>query len=439
MQEPVGAYRGLAGLARLRMLRVAVAGAFFVAVIVGAKWLLGFLLPTGDSWHAVADAARDVPVKIEPVADPVFALSPRQIRWIAQQVKLPPDGRMTSSLCLHQMHVHGVEAKMEIDGKSVPILEIVLDEALARQYLGRQAAVRTRYGVRFREVLPIGGDHASTSGESHRDQCLGCFAELGIPLSREMIVGGECFALRDVLRDSLAEFSLEQEELAWTALAYALYLPPREVWTNRFGETYRFDDVVDELLRRPLNRTCCCGMHIIHTLTAIARVDAQIPILSDEARSRVRSYLRRLSEAVASRQQPDGSWTFDWHRGLVAHEPVAHVHSGRATPETTLLATGHVAEWMLILPNEMQPPPRVRRDAARWLYARLRESTEQDRLTAFCPYTHAAYAVRQWADVSTGETTGRSETADLRGQPFDPQDTPRAVSFPISHAGIRRN
>jgi hypothetical protein len=317
----------------------------------------------------------------------------------------------------HQIWVHGADATLEASGRSVPILQILLDGELGQRYLGRPAAVRTRYGVRFPQVAQFArGQSAGT--ESHRDQSLGCLAECGIPLSQEMVVEGERLSLRDALTDSLADFHLGQAELAWTATAYACYLPPIDCWANRFGERFSFDAVIKELMARPLNQASCCGMHVVHSLTLIARVDETCPILSEEVRSLQWSYLRKLSEAAVSRQQQDGSWAFNWHAGVVPYETVPYARTSTATPETTLLATAHVAEWLLILPAQMQVSRDVRRRAAQWLHARLRGSSEKDRLYSFCPYTHAAYSLRHWGRVSGTEASGQVGPGEVRAGRF---------------------
>src|SRR5207302_3298465 len=111
---------------------------------------------------------------------------------------------------------------------------------------------------------PTGGAEGTArdpSMELHRDQTLAAFAELGLPLSFTLQGDGGTGTLRDVLDDSLANFHLGQKELAWTALAYALYLPPVKSWINRYGERFGFDQLVSEMLDRPLDAESCGGTH----------------------------------------------------------------------------------------------------------------------------------------------------------------------------------
>jgi hypothetical protein len=201
--------------------------------------------------------------------------------------------------------------------------------------------------------------------------------------------------MRDVLADSLANFHLGQRELEWTTVAYALYLPPIRVWTNRFGETFSFDDIAHELMRRPLALTSCCGTHVLHTLAILTRADAQISILSPDTRENVHRHLRQAVQVLVAKQQTDGRWTPDWFNTFSPYVGAAVAERSLApTDSNCLLVTSHVAELLLYLPSDIPVPDEVLRAAASWLAKNVEHASIEDGRKASCPFTHALCVLR---------------------------------------------
>jgi hypothetical protein len=212
--------------------------------------------------------------------------------------------------------------------------------------------------------------------------------------------------LWDVLRDSIANFHTHQKELEWTALAYALYLPPVREWTNRFGERATFDDLVEELLARELRTSSCCGTHVVYTLTILARVDQQIPVLGATARQRLWQRLRDVIQVVRASQAADGGWSADWYRRLTPQLEPPPVNARPDQPNIRLTATGHLAEWLLYVPEELDVPQSSVLRAGRWLYDMVRDPPPAVIANQFCPYSHAVCVLRHLVNCGDG---GRSE------------------------------
>ena len=206
------------------------------------------------------------------------------VEWLDRQIQLPTRIKSSSSTLLHLLRVHGKSGQIEGGEPSSgeAILKLLTDESAGAAYFGQSPVVHTASGARFptREKSPTD----DRSLEQHRDQTLAGLGELGLPLSYPLKVGDRTASLRDVLRDSIANFHLRQEEIAWTAMAYVLYLPPIRAWANRYGERFTFDDLADELQRRPMDKESCAGIHILCALTLLARVNAEARVLSGGAR-----------------------------------------------------------------------------------------------------------------------------------------------------------
>jgi hypothetical protein len=230
-------------------------------------------------------------------------------------------------------------------------------------------------------------------------------AELGVPLCQRIVTNEGIFSLRDVVRDSLAQFNLEQDELEWTAFAYAAYLPPQGHWVNRYGEACSFDDVAAQLLVQPLTKSSCCGMHVVFALTEILYADSGAEhILSEQMRRQVDQMLHKWLSQIISTQLPDGSWTAHWWDLAAAHEAMAS--GGISYPvHPRLLATSHIAEWLFMLPSSFQVPSNTSLKATGYLLSRLKMASKKEMWQEFCPYSHACHALRCLAD-----STGAKET-----------------------------
>jgi hypothetical protein len=345
---------------------------------------------TADLSLEAADAARPVPLRIGPRARHALDLGPEDRARVSRQIRPFDRQHNMLSLCLHVLRVHGLSARFAEGDlpSSEAILELLTSEEASRKYFGHPAMIRTRSGVRYPTAGVV---MAPSSGwESHRDQVLAAFGELGIPLTQPLRFPDATLSVRDVLQDSLANYQADQGELMWTGLAYALYLPPSRSWLNRFGERTTFDDLASELLARPLNRSPCAGTHLIYTLTVLGRADQQEPVLTGAVRERLWQRLRQARDAALATQEPDGSWPLDWNRALLADTEQKQQAPDITDPDSRLLTTGHLAEWLLYLPEELAVPESCLRQAGWWLYERLRVASPDQVRDNFCPYAHAA-------------------------------------------------
>jgi hypothetical protein len=322
--------------------------------------------------HAADIRPRNEPLRVSGATKHLIPLSTDEYRVLSALVQPPrKHGRLTNSYLLHLLRVHG------------------LDEQLQGSEL--------RSGEQIKIALT-------------GDQVLASLGELGLPLSQPIVSGQSKGSLRQVLEDSVANFYLKQRELAWTTLAYSLYLPPQKSWTNRFGETFTFDDLASAMMDVRLDEQSCAGTHSLYSLTILARVDRQSPVLSDTVRVRLGNRLERAVAAAVHAQDADGSWHPGWNRDLLP-EGVPRFWSPVDDARNRLIATGHLAEWFLYLPAELAPPDRVLIRAAGWIRTKLLAATADDVEQSFCPYTHAACLLRRvaYANLSPGSTLSRSQ------------------------------
>jgi hypothetical protein len=362
--------------------------------------------------HAADIRPRNEPLRVSGATKHLIPLSTDEYRVLSALVQPPrKHGRLTNSYLLHLLRVHGLDEQLQgSELRSGEQIKIALTgDDLGRRLLGNSPLARTPYGLRYptREQTSIEMDR---SLEEHRDQVLASLGELGLPLSQPIVSGQSKGSLRQVLEDSVANFYLKQRELAWTTLAYSLYLPPQKSWTNRFGETFTFDDLASAMMDVRLDEQSCAGTHSLYSLTILARVDRQSPVLSDTVRVRLGNRLERAVAAAVHAQDADGSWHPGWNRDLLP-EGVPRFWSPVDDARNRLIATGHLAEWFLYLPAELAPPDRVLIRAAGWIRTKLLAATADDVEQSFCPYTHAACLLRRvaYANLSPGSTLSRSQ------------------------------
>ncbi len=366
---------------------------------------------------AAMGASRVAPLAVRPIVPTIDAgLDPAAVAQ--QTARLWPRRKAALGDIIHALRVFGPEDRA-LEGRPsyAEMRGLLLDSKSNMDWFdGSLSFIETRHGLRF--VPPV-----SRSGrreqQPHTDQVLAILGELGVPLDTTIRTPAGDRLVRALLDDAVAEFQIDQE-LEWTAVALALYLPPARAWTNRFGETTDFDTLAHELMGRPLARASCAGTHTLYALAMIDRADALDPVLSATTRGDLRDLLSQLSAEVAAGQRDDGSFNPYWYRRVDGLSWYAHYRAMRRSPgsqrgapelylegeaddlvEHKVLVTGHHVEWTLMLPPKMQMPPAVLARAAGFLARALSDASDGELANMFCPFSHASRFLRQAARAQT--------------------------------------
>jgi hypothetical protein len=329
---------------------------------------------------------RENPIQVLPARIPLLPLSPQQKDMIWQFAQMPPEGKATVSDCVHLLQVYSLQTPQtaNVEKQIQKLYSVLQDPIVGERILGAPVFNTTPYGLR------MAPNAQSRSSESHRGQGLASLAELGLPITWEIKIGGRKHCLNEALEDCIANFYLKQDELPFTAVALSLYLPPEKEWTNRYAERCTFDDLAVEICSRRFRGSCCAGSHLLYAAMILYRVDLQEPILSPPMRVQVRGYLRQALDALVTMQLQDGSWGIDWFASVPGQEDLRETQwSPLDSPRGRLLATSHLTEWILYLPPEFEPPQDVLQRAGIWLLHRLEEAKDNTDDAPLCPYTHA--------------------------------------------------
>ncbi len=345
-----------------------------------------------------ATAINPTPVKLshrlsieDVVSDPAYA---RMFHRVAAE------NPQHISTVLHAIRFYGADHKVY---RGTPdectLLELLTDESLSQKHLGGFGLVQTPYGVRG-VTVPRPRAFVENSQQSHDLQILATLASLGVPRSHPIRFRDKTLTVGDLLDDAIATFSLEREEIEWSAFSLILYLPPRRTWTNKFGREFNFDELCEHLLDASLDTTCS-GTHLLYGMTALLLVDRQMPILEPKNSRRLGDRLAEVARYLEASQKPEGFWEGYWFLGLdddtfrdeeIADEVDELERTQRRV--SRVLATGHHLEWLMKLPPEMQPGETCFRNAGRWLNECVIAESDEVIRSNYCPYTHAVNAVR---------------------------------------------
>ena len=358
-------------------IKMGVLGVLLLCTSISGVWFFRNSQP-----KTFSTSPSDVPRRFPPIAKRIFPADSEQARSVAAACRVRLSVAPSGPVMCHMLRLYG---QSDIPGWSLSsgseILKILTDDSIAQEKLGKTFLLPTRTGFRYR--LPIAGAvRTGTDGESHRDLFLAAFAELGLPLSTPIMHASKDGRVRDLLSDSIENFDLQQNEIAWTAIAYTIYLPDLSHWTNREGKRFDMEQLTREILSRPLASSSCGGTHLLFALTLILRSNERGHFLSTASREALRDHLKCCVGVAISAQSSDGSWTSRWERGM----PILSDHESQLSK---LLITGHMMEWMEYLPDDLQPPIPVYERGAAWLCRALTEVKVINAGIWVCPWTHA--------------------------------------------------
>jgi hypothetical protein len=238
---------------------------------------------------------------------------------------------------------------------------------------------RSEYGVAV-EVGTVPGSIG------HVDQYLKVAGDLGLSSGTQLELGdGETATISDVLRDSLAQFQIDQE-LDFTAASYAMWLPPHRSWHDRFGVEHSLEEVVGALLRRPVGSGACFGTHLPYALVQLYRSNEECYLFSRSLAGRIATTLSRVSRLLERHQSREGAWYAQWQESASADEtePAAF---------QAIAATGHHLEWISYAPPPLRPGEETIRRAARFLAESIPLNSVTTISRSYPRFSHAARAL----------------------------------------------
>jgi hypothetical protein len=340
--------------------------------------------PPGE--HQRPEAIRVTPHRAAALTIPDGEWTP-VLASLRETIMASEDSDVPAAL-VHALRLDGADAALEVPGIGFRrISELLRDTRLQRQRYGNTFLRLTREGARYTWPTLIYAYKGSLR-ESHFDQIFASLAECGVSLDADIWTESGPGTVNDLLRDALATFDSNRQELEWTMIALAIYMPPRTEWIDRFNRRHDMDALAKLALDAALERRSCGGTHMWYAMLVLLRAHLAEPFLSSDLADALLVRVCGLRDAALATQRPDGAWCSAW-----------------TTPppdgtRASILVTSHVAECLLYLPEPLltSATRRALSSAGAWLWERLQHYSNEEesiRQQLLCPLTHAACVVRQ--------------------------------------------
>lgn len=359
------------------------------------------LLAAGASWGGYrllelrADRAlpalRAAPLAVEPTYNVPVVVSDEQLARVLRKLEPKFLGAKTKINHVdHGLRCWGVPASFEQPqsfSSAEDLRRLLTDHRRFAEVYGPQVKpllIDEAHGVRVRVA-------EGPASSSHVDHTLASLAEVGTPLDFPVHSPRRQTTYRALVEQSLADFDLNQVEYEWSALTYALFLPPARRFRTSDGQEITFDRLAERIMRQDVPQGVCFANHRMHALVVLLRIDAHMPILAPTRREEILAYLRGITARLVKTQHADGSWDGNWPTGSAADDRT----SGDKLADR-ILATGHPLEWWALAPEEVHPPRNVLAAAGQWLVRTIDELSPEKTEDYFTYLSHAARALALW-------------------------------------------
>lgn len=377
----------------------------------------------GSSWSFVSSATRqdirstvtkrpaakvpiayDQPLRVEPLYDDPQLVSNEELAAVLAKVrpKFPRKERLPNFV-EHALRTWGVDAQFaEAD---------VMSGIEMREFLVDHGEFVASWGNDIPALLnPQNGGISvrwgKESGASvHHDHLLASLTEAGVSRSQKVFVPGLRNATFDsILQQALRDVRLDEREIEWSAMAFALWLPPQTHWTTGDGRQMSFDLLAKRLMRGHERYGVCSGTHRVYALMLMARIDEAMRndgengLLSDAVLTDVFLHLASVRELISVSQFEDGSWPGNWYDGIDAVSRPADEELYKK-----VIATGHHLEWLAIAPEHLHPPREQIRRAARWIIDTTLSKSDEEIHEQYTFYSHVGNALSLWRKTHPAE------------------------------------
>ncbi len=373
----------------------------------GLSWARGAAITRHDAAPAglAAEIPRDTPLRVTPLYNDPELISDDDLAAVLSQVR--PLFKMKD------LKPNFVEHALRIWGENAVFQDpAVLSGAQLRDFLTDHGQYIASWGAAATPLLQdaTGGVAVRVAGEQgasvHHDHWLACLTEAGVARHEPIFTpSGRAHTIDDALQQALRDFRVDEREVEWSALAFGLWLPPRAGWYTGDGRHVTFDLIAERLLRGTTKWGVCHGTHRLYSMMALARLDDEFDILSDEVHAAILAHLKSVRQLLIDSQFPDGHWPSNWQDGALAvAKPVEDALYKK------VISTGHHLEWLAIAPEELHPPRENLRKAARWAIETTRAQTPAAIREFYTFFSHVGGALALWRSVRPADFYSEWET-----------------------------
>ena len=348
---------------------------------------------TGATYFPAVEIPRREALVIEPLYDDHELVGDEELAAVLRHVQPRFDQRRLSpNFVEHALRAWGIDATFQ--DPRLPSGEglktVLLDHSIYTQSWQDEAPpllIEQPRGITIRW-----GEEPGAS--LHHDHLLASLTEAGVALDEPVYTPGRRdMTLEAILQESLRDFDLDEEEVEWSTLAYALWLPPVTSWRTLDGREMTFDRIAERIVRGHKQLGVCAGTHRVYSLMVLWRLDRELDdtILSDAVADEVYRYLERVRDLLSECQFDDGRWPSNWSAGRQAiDEPLPDdIHR-------QVVSTGHHLEWLAIAPEDLHPPRERIRRAAGWIINHTVNERPEAIERHYTFYSHVGNALALW-------------------------------------------
>lgn len=175
-------------------------------------------------------------------------------------------------------------------------------------------------------------------GQGHQDQFIAEMTEWGVAGDTPVVVFGKEYAFRDFVTESMARARVGRgQELSWAIVVVASHMGTDCEWTNRFGETLHFEDLVRDEVDASIIDAACGGTHRLYGLTWALFCHIRNGGRVERVWKDVEEKLAAHVELARKYQNPDGSLSSEYFKGP----------GFSMNPHERLASSGHILEWLV--------------------------------------------------------------------------------------------
>ena len=181
-------------------------------------------------------------------------------------------------------------------------------------------------------------------GQGHTDQFVAEMLQVGVAEDHPFRVDGRQYTLMDFIRNTQSRVRVtEDQELSWAIVAIGQCMGTDVQWTNRFGESLHFEDLVRYELEQEVEGAACGGTHRLFGLHWVYQLQLNSGESATGVWQEVAEKTIRYQARARELQNPDGSFSTDFFRGPGSVDDM----------QQRINSTGHIFEWLaLSLPDE---------------------------------------------------------------------------------------
>ncbi|NOX55605.1 MAG: hypothetical protein GXP27_14435, partial [Planctomycetes bacterium] len=366
------------------------------------------LTPAGG-WRAIGHQAKRIATQLiskhkrsqDADADPL-------LRQVDEAIDLTRRRRLSADVhspwqIFHGVLAYGRDFQIKRGEELIPALKWIAGGAT---YDGLPLVEATADGARFH---PYTRPYAF---EGHANQFLAILSSSNLPRDFKFRAGDREVTLGDMIRQAQLDVTAD-EELTWTLWSLSHYLDPEARWTNRYGEVWSLERLVQLCSLDSLSWVPCGGTHRLYAVTYARNQYLKKHRELRGAWQLADQWIQYYIQMARSMQNSDGSFSNNYFDG-----------SGYTYDVVERLETsGHTLEWLILaLPDERLNEPWVRRAVAAVARDLIDSSTEP---VECGPLYHATHGLVLYRDrINAIRKRKSASTAAKEGQvaPNTPHD-----------------